>query len=713
MKPLHLRRNLQAAFLIVLSAVMLLSASPVQGLSNVGPDAASFSSLPYRNYHLSNSNVVKGVTELAVPIYFLTSGNINDIPAGGVPITVSYISGPSGSGISSGSGNVQFGASAAANIKSYTSAQNTATFTIPRSAFILDPSNGRLGAFIHGRLVLPSSEFRSFRLTAPGNYWIGFSSDAGSVFSIGNRDRCENGGEGACGNYYNYSMEFAPPCIAGSGSARITLRDVDLPRSSQTNPQWNIYVRYRVIDVTAVPAVSLPLSSSMNYADGATSTIDFNYIGTHKYRFEMLDVYANNVIQFKLPFDSIYFYDPCPKPTQWAIDGLSTRSTAFAQPGTPISWNHTVRNQGPQATDKPVAVQVQRSFDGGTTFTSEPVVTIPSGRPVGQMFADGNGYTPTGSDVGKVICERVTYTPRAWNDPFLGSEPWACITITATPRISIVGGDAVSGGNTACTVGGGGFRGAASSPGSFGEYGVLSTGNIIDFYSAGKTGGEVLTFANKPPTPLGNFSGTRCLTDLTAGLTDNVTSWNNGFISGQTIPGGINNFQPLGDISIAASTLNAGSKTIINAPGRTVRISGNIKYNDSVTYPSFKEAPSLVILANRIVIDSNVDTLDGLFIASQNFTTCREAGDTHAPAPSQVATMAIGGACRSTRLTINGALIVGNQLVTARSIGGGSASEPPAEIIRFRPEVFLTPYEKGAASGSLMTDIETELPPRN
>lgn len=586
------------------------------------------------------------------------------------------------------------------------------SFSIPASSFTYDFIAGMYKANVsvsmQGYTGQDYDHFIHFRMQLRDT--TGYISYGGGFFqSVANNYPDSD----ARDTYKLYSLYMATPCNIRVNTAN-TVRFHDLDHGNRDNGFNPVTVR--ITDTTTGSIIATRDGASYPVAMGQDGILSINmtFVPGHKYRVDLWDIAGTNVIQYDFPYDNIAYVVPvCPTP-QWNTSGSSTASpTGIVTTSTPsVTFTHAITNLASSldATDKTINAEIFQTVNGGAAI-SQGTFSRVSGLARGASFSQTDTIN-TASFVGQVVCQFVRWSPAIWNSSASRQTPQVCVTIAASPRLSIVGGDAVSGGSlgaTPCTAGNGGFKSSANTPGSFGEYGVLSTGNIVNFYSAGVTGGTTLTFANTPS--YGNFSATRCITDLSASLTNNVGAWST-FSSGQAIPGGTNNYKASGNISIAGSTLGSGSKTLIDARGYTVNITDNIQYGTG-TYASFSDAPSLVILADRITVNSNVSTLDGLFIASQNFTTCREAGDTHAVVQTQESVLSVTGACRTTRLTINGAVIVGGQLVTARTAGGGTPAEAPAEIIRFRPEVFLTPYEKGISGGMLMTDFETELPPRN
>lgn len=285
-----------------------------------------------------------------------------------------------------------------------------------------------------------------------------------------------------------------------------------------------------------------------------------------------------------------------------------------------------------------------------------------------------------------------------------------CVLVANSPYLSIIGGDAWAGNDDSTKLVG--FQGSTTSGfGSFGEYGLFATGDIFKFGSAGKVGANPLTFANKPPLS-GRFSPTHQVYsplskyDSTPTGTPPANLFAASGVYEVTSPLTIGSGGPV--------TVTSGAKVVIYAPDTTVTIANSIQYGVGGT--SFKDQASLTIIAKEIRIMGATKRIDGYLYARNLLKTCEEGPDgASAATASQSAAITSTGAC-SQQLVINGAVTLESATSKAifnRSFGGTKADEP-AEMIRMRPEVFLTPYEVDYATGSssYRTVSELELPPR-
>jgi hypothetical protein len=164
------------------------------------------------------------------------------------------------------------------------------------------------------------------------------------------------------------------------------------------------------------------------------------------------------------------------------------------------------------------------------------------------------------------------------------------------------------------------------------------------------------------------------------------------------------------DIELSATQpVKKGQWAVISAPGRTVTITGNIRYTNTITRSGSEtpaqlatKLPQVVIIADTIVINSGVTQVDAWLVASNTVKTCNvdRASDLN------------GGVCRD-RLTVNGPVIA-DRLLLYRTAGAerGNASGDPAEVFNLRPDAYLWATGMQNESVRIRTVQSSELPPR-
>ena len=128
-----------------------------------------------------------------------------------------------------------------------------------------------------------------------------------------------------------------------------------------------------------------------------------------------------------------------------------------------------------------------------------------------------------------------------------------------------------------------------------------------------------------------------------------------------------------GDLTLNASEISKGI-IIVTSPKGNIEINGNQIY--SGTFNSLNELPKLVIYANNVNINCNVERIDALIIANDKVRTCSDSSN-------------INNIENSTQLKVNGA-IISNNLEANRTYGAstGANSIIPAEIINFDPTLY-------------------------
>lgn len=279
----------------------------VSALSNVAPDSADEYGGGNVYYQLSNTPDVVCATTITIPIYFKTK------PAAHFELSFVYNFGTGAGGLTIGTGKAIFHMSGGGS-----SGPNPANITVLPSSFSFDGSSGYYKGTLDATLqnancASPNSAaYVSFKVSGPGGAVIGYSASNTANFAVGNIDRCDGGGEAACGHYYTYNLPFAPACALPGGSGSVQIYDGDNlgasgPQSIQPTP-----FTAKVVDTTS--GANVTTSESGSWANGGTRTINFNYTRGGKYRLQLQSVYVNNVLQFKLPFDSIYTLVNCNSP---------------------------------------------------------------------------------------------------------------------------------------------------------------------------------------------------------------------------------------------------------------------------------------------------------------------------------------------------------------------------------------------------------------
>ncbi|MGE5327851.1 MAG: hypothetical protein ACM3KH_00800 [Thiobacillus sp.] len=392
----------------------------------------------------------------------------------------------------------------------------------------------------------------------------------------------------------------------------------------------------------------------------------------------------------------------------------------------------------------PVIPSINNSSDvDSTTATATLVKTITNPNQAGattsvsQVF-DANStvnvldYTESNTDYtpGTRICFTLSIQPYSSSNTGTKTSSKPCVVITKKPKVQIWGGDLWVGRQFSGVSGG--LAGTQTSQsekggntfGSWVEYGIFATGEIDGTGSGSAFAGSglasvasscdysTLSFANVPAggtsctgadNSIGNFSNSNSIPDISALYP----------VSGSTpaISGPVNIatlserlYRATNDISLSAGVIPTGRTIIINASGRTVTITGDITYTNALLH-GIRDIPQVVIIADKIVINSGVTNVDAWLIARNNSGT----GEIDTCDQTTALTVNI---CNQ-RLTINGPVMT-QKLVLARTAGSGTgnASGDPAEILNLRADAYLWALGQASNSGKIRTVYSLELPPR-
>lgn len=430
----------------------------------------------------------------------------------------------------------------------------------------------------------------------------------------------------------------------------------------------------------------------------------------------------------------------------WNVTVTSNADKTIAEPGEVITWTHTVTNSGANKTNKNVTWHYQnRGTDWPNTTGTD--WTVGSGCVPGLCGTNTSMYQVVPADVGKRLCRSTSASPQSNTDAsWIESSPTSCVVIAKKPKVNILGSDLVvgpaftgssviSGTNTSLTqkvpvppaTTGGVF-------GSWVEYGIFATGNVIGTGSGSAFGGagggnstkqctySLLSFVNATSsTPL-----TSCSTNSTIGS----------YSTNRTIPDILSNFPvqagvtPVYDdtaatpqgiytsndhgspvvsdpITLGPRTLNKGQWVVINAPNADVTITGNITYYGG-QLQSIYDIPQLVIIAKNIHIAANVTQVDAWLIAKGSAVAGTGIIDTCA-IDNNYATQLTTNLCNNP-LQVNGPVM--SQKLWLRRTAGSSLGGTPAETFNMRPDAYLWSFARASVSGRVQTVTTKELPPR-
>lgn len=736
--------------LLAVMAASALSTLSASAISNVGLDPTEFGN--EARYALEESGNVRGADNIRIPVYYMHSGAPGTAPARpptDMVIRV-YDIGPRrtpNNGVIINGGPATTG--------------GVRDVTISRNDFSYRTDINAWTAMISASMSLTSGDrLIQFRLqvrtpSAASAAKIGYSASNSDSFASANRFRCDEGGDiTGCGVFYNYRIPFGVPCsLNAPRTAQIRIRDGDNNRGgrSEYTIQHNRQFSVRIINTTTGAVVNdNRLDPGSSTDDGGTAIYSFTVVPDNKYEFRVNDVYTNNVLQFRLPYDSIESISNC----NWDLRPAVNLSSNQAESNTSgITVTSTVSNNGPAATPS-VNWQLTRcvfapgvpssrygavadnTLNGVQTYSARggdcrPVTsasrTFPTTSPTTVNVQ--NDQSIGDEETGTNVCFILSLNPPTRSS---GATTWrhstpSCVIVVKKPKLHVLGGDVIvgraGGGAIATSSSTKQISGVTRTYGSWGEYALVASGDIFSMASgAGYSGGatssaycsvSLLTFANA-------INGTSCTASTTKGqyaIGGSFPALASRFSA--TVPIGNNqtaNLTSLQSRTIYSATgtlrlqngavsMPAGKWVVINAPNATVVIENDIRYAAG-PFGSLNDIPQLIIIANNITVAESVTQVDAWLMATGASGRLNTCGGVSA------ATQLRSTNCRNP-LVINGP-VAARQLLLYRTAGAeaGSNSGAPAEVFNLRPDAYLWAINYQSDSGRVQTVYTKELPPR-
>lgn len=729
MKRVHGRKWWVVVFVVLTMGIgVTVLQHHVQAISNNGPDKAEFGGANV-SYYLANTDDVSGAKSTGIPIYLDTA------PGSNVRVTFWCDDRPRGIQVDS----PVAGASSPWTMCDNNSGSTAGSFWVPASEFHYNADSKKYKALVKFSLISDSNR-RGFRLGLPDGGLIGYSSaDNDERFAILNQDRCRQANDDGCGNFFTYSLPFAAPCTADTGTASIIVYDPDNDASSSDGAaQYSRTMSAYVEDIDTGIRQNFSTPSSGN---GMTDTFVFTHTKGHRYNFVLTDVYTNNVIQFKLPYDSINAASRCGINNllpSTKIKGVSMTTLSLGESVVPTEIVHNSGEKAdyssrygayqfviPRGKSFPLAGVFNQSIDGyafalanyadAGEACNDWLRTLPgaAGNIVcqsrtanGSLIFDRGDTSITDAipiraddySLGDIVCRMLAV--RSFDFPNM-STAWrrvsypACVKIAKRPTVQIWGNDTRVGSatstsaNIASSIVGGMMLSGDGATGSWGEYGVIAPDSINGFSSGsgfnrlGLPGAQSawskLTFSNTAPT-LGQFGAPL----FVGGLPDME--------------------QYFGSKSSADTTVYSGNHIIsAYSPGvhyvkGTVIIDRDIVHPNPTLLDETTISQMVIIATGNIIIRDTVQTVNAWLVASAGYvSTC----DEHLS--DQLTTNICG------RPLIVTGPIVAKQLFLRRTAGN---ARNPAEVIDLRSDAFLWAHRVSVSNGKWVTRSLRELSPR-
>lgn len=396
--------------------------------------------------------------------------------------------------------------------------------------------------------------------------------------------------------------------------------------------------------------------------------------------------------------------------TKWQITKM-----VYAPGVTPPNFGGGRKATNPCATFRGYQAGSCQSYQSGTKNFA-----------IGQSGALGSSTDTANVPVGSSICYLMSVnTPTPAASPAWGHSALSCVVVGKKPAIQIWGGDLRAGDDVSTS------QTVVSSPapscyyGSWVEYGALIDGTNTGArfgsgaalagtpsactHALGGAGTNPMTFANadsggvlRGASGFGNYGDTA----LTQPASIYATMANNQL----NIPAGVGAFNSNlaslrgyyklnGDVTINTSSIPAGRTIVIDDPGHTVTIAGNISYPANVG--SVAALPQVVIVAKTIKVNDTVTNVDAWLLADTLIDTCG----------NKTTTQVSLTVCNKP-LQLNGPFVSNN--ANFKRTAGSDEANPgtSAETIDLRADAYLWEYAQASQHVTPTIVQVTQLPPR-
>lgn len=644
------------------------------------------------------------------------------------------------------------------------------SISFPVSGATLDPDTGMYVYILTATANWSAARYmQTFWVVAPAGSIVSQDSSLSGVTGFGMNQSSPIPGNNPSGtqdppapyrNYSNWSIKFAPDCSVTTPTVSRTIETYDDDNNAASpGDNWAVqprrfrikleeFDRAGVSQGAVIPSISFPDGSGAAvdvgggfyevFTSGSNrrAWLQYTFKRDMVYQWILDSVYQDNTLQFKIPFDNIYYYRPCQLPGAQLKAGMAPSST-MAQ-GDTTTFTPSLMVSGYRGAPFTANCTIRRTLyppSGGTSdLGAQPCVDVSGSANIavsggGIISLRPNTYTAAAGVLpGTRICDRITITSPSAASYFAAPadrEAEACVVIVKTPLVHFMGGDVWAGGgftladgtcpsanaNIVTTARSFTIGAATYTAGSAVEFAAFALGTMTEFGSASKallaannnvvgSPARALAFANTAATAPGSFAATQhCLNDHASDYASAPV-----IVGSANFSAGDGAWHATGNLTMGG-VLPAGTQQVYLVDG-DVTITNSIHYKSaaSPTYGSVDDIPSLVVIARgNIRVDQGVSQLDGVFITRGTFFTCYQL-----PTPATVNT------CNN-KLTVNGAVVATNlNLYRTAGAGGATAVErqQPAELFQLSPEVYLRNALNRTSTPIIRVTERRELPPR-
>jgi hypothetical protein len=342
--------------LIVAAAGFLVLHQPAKADQlYIGPDPQWFGNS--ERYALENDANVLGAGVTNLPVYVLNQ-QVSTTPAAHPPTNVtvqvsSFTQGYNGNALSAVNFTYPSGVNCSPTNTGYMNG-GAPTFTIPSNCltYRADINGWSVPGLITATLQNNTGSIQfylTFVTPGDGSGEFGYSSDNGAqAFAVAPVNRCDpTGSRAGCGAYYNFSIPFGTDCsIKTNQSAQIVIYDADNPSGAAPYGIQPSAFGIVLYDYTSGSPVAVSGTASGGLGNNQTWAYTFTAQPSHKYRLALNSVYTNNLIQFRLPYDSINYGTDC---GAYTLNPSISLDRSSAEPGESVQV--TPRVDSPNSLD--------------------------------------------------------------------------------------------------------------------------------------------------------------------------------------------------------------------------------------------------------------------------------------------------------------------------------------------------------------------------
>ncbi len=560
--------------------------------------------------------------------------------------------------------------------------------------------------------ILNGSGTNAFKVQSLNGGYVSFTSTTDDVkFALQQRE-----GRGADTIKSNFNIYFATPCdSAAIETKQLEWFDADQLGFTQnpSNYGFNLWQRARGSSSGWTPVIWNYTNLGGNNVTNGPGDGWWDFRRDQEYRWEWYGVSANNGIQFRAPFDSVYAAISCEGGDFNLTPNISLSSSYITSGMANIGVSSNVYNSGTTAsfsneewritryTVNPSSGQVQ-VWNGNHTFPANSVTNLTSG------WLDGIDQNLA---AGTRVCYVLSVEKGSSADPTWKNSTPACATVVYTPFAYIYGNDLRVGSQfmTSTPNRPAGVQGYVTTQGgSWVEYGITAPNAVNGF--ASQSGARV----GVTPDPSNSLSWSG-LTFANTGLSGcayiQKGCFSNPDVLG-TIPrvenvltaatAGVTRTNLTGPVSASAITPSICGTV---SGSRIIYVTGELRLDCDIQQPTTEIGSAagihqLVLVATGdIAISPSVRQIDAWVISKGKIDTC-----------VGIAVTALRDNVCNTQLRINGPVMA--RTVELKRTYTDQTRDRAAEEFNLRGDAYIWAHTISRNNATWQTTYTTDLPPR-